>query len=250
MAYFLRDAVDLVEHTPFHQRRQQRQQQGEECAAPPPLYIKTGNLVDPTGILARRLLALRVASYPLAGTGLYRTGPHALSSSLLLAALNTSLVSVSFACNDATSESLNGGRTTRIELVSAGSGSGGGDQTDDDCGVRCSILRYDAAQVAGVAQPLLPVAGIGIVRAIDPASGYIHVAHPPSVLAGVAAASSASPHLIPVLSRGPAVPPQAITYAPTLPLHPYASSDVVGEGAASMKSRYNVKRRSQQAPRP
>jgi hypothetical protein len=92
--------------------------------------------------------------------------------------------------------------------------------------------------------PLLPIAGIGIVRAIDPVTGYIHILHPPSILAHVVATSSSS-DTIPVLSRGLASAPPALTYATSIPLHPYTSSDVVGEGVASMKARYIVKRRSQ-----
>jgi hypothetical protein len=229
VAYFLRDHAGLIQHTPHYQRSV-----GDAAPdqSPPVLYIKTGSLVDPSGVIPRALMMMPIASYPTRSTAMYRTGPHALAGELLLAAFNASLVSVSLM------PSLNGeGRSSTRQINLTGHMADGP--------FTCSVLRYErSGDPSSDLMPLLPIEGLGIVRAVDPVSGYIHIVHPPSVLTQLVTSSS-SRDLLPVLSRGPAAAPQALTYAPSLPLHPFASSDVVGEGAASMKARYILKRRSQ-----
>jgi hypothetical protein len=49
-----------------------------------------------------------------------------------------------------------------------------------------------------------------------------------------------------VLVKGIAAIPPVMTHATWLPTQPYCSAEVEGEGAAVMKARVNVKRRSKQ----
>lgn len=133
-----------------------------------------------------------------------------------------------------------GVRRVDLSLPAASGGRGGGASTRV-----CSIL-FDEAHSGGgpTAAGLAPCVGLGIVRCVDVEKSllYLITPTPPTVLRGEG--SETSTHVI--LVRSALQLPPALLYCPDgQPAHPYMSGEVTGEGAAAMKARTNVKRRSQ-----
>jgi hypothetical protein len=101
---------------------------------------------------------------------------------------------------------------------------------------------FDEAHSGGgvSAAGLAPCVGMGIVRCVDVARNLLYLVTP----VPPAALRDASCHVVLVRS-GLQLPP-ALLYCPDgQPAHPHMSGEVTGEGAAAMKARTNVKRRSQ-----
>jgi len=216
--------------------------------------IKNGSLIDPNGVLALSMLALRPLSVPMSAVSL-RSAVTDIPPRLLLAAVNASLVGI--LANDSVN---NPPTVVRLGTASstdgdATAGRGGGFACDLDCSSRF-VLQ--------------PCVGVGIVRDVDLAARCLHVISPcaPQLLGSDLSFGNTDYSLhIPKGYKGRSIPnnypggslnnccllksnialPIGLLFAPDFPSNNYLSSDVSGEGAAAMKHRNNVKRKRQSA---
>lgn len=105
-------------------------------------------------------------------------------------------------------------------------------------------LRYEGSEFdisIALEVPILPCAGLGVVRAVDIANQSLYLSTP--LAEDILTKKNSRICLI----KGNNMPvPTCIVYSPLLPCFPYMSNESSGEGSAQLRTRNNVKRRAQQ----
>lgn len=156
---------------------------------------------------------------------------------LVLAAFNASLVGIARLRHEAEEGEEDGAGLSNSREFRAG-----------DSGVRFSLDCIDGSGTGtGTCLPdctRLECIGLGIVRAVDVRSSCVYITTP----ADIVSAFNGDRDKV-FLLKGSLQLPLCFSYSPSLPTFPYMSGEVFGEGTASMKSRPNLKRRSQHPQR-
>lgn len=179
------------------------------------IQIRGGAVVDPLGALAVALVSQAPVSVPFSEI-VFATLPVSgdLAPRLMLAAFNASLVGM-LVLPDDNSVALS---TARLRHPSA--------------------VEFEITYASEV--PVVPCAGMAIVRAVDVANQRVLLSTP------VELESLVRPGCKLCLVKGANLQlPTALCYSPLLPVFPYMSSESTGEGSAQLRTRNNVKRRGQ-----
>jgi hypothetical protein len=213
--------------------------------------IRNGAIVDPLGLLALRLVSLPPLLVPFAAVALGTLPVSAdVPPRLLLAAMNGALVGI-MRVEDTDRSGSVPVSTVHVDQYGEEQVVVEDQEVDLIGGSRKRLKlmeqEFDLSCLQDTCPPLL-CCGIGVVRAVDIPNQRIVLTTPFDV--------ASSPHH---LTRGKSASfrlcllkgnnfqlPSVLSYAPTFPCFPYLSSESAGEGAATLRTRNNVKRRGQQ----
>mmetsp|Transcript_1689 Transcript_1689/g.1839 ORF Transcript_1689/g.1839 Transcript_1689/m.1839 type:complete len:916 (-) Transcript_1689:12-2759(-) len=214
-------------------------------------HIRRGALVDIGGAIAIATMGAAPLSVHISQVVL-KLQCGDIPPRLVLAAMNASIVGI--LCRDHLPPGSSGSvQTVKLKMPSLACNESYDyeEESDTDEQINSRVdqkkedihieIDYDGDnEVTSNAHPL-PCIGLGIVRAIDIQKQLIYLITP------------VNPILLNemkdkiCLVRGHLQIPSIMMFAPdVMPIHPYMSSEVTGEGSTAMKARNNVKRRSQQ----
>ena len=202
----------------------------------PVVYIKSGRLVDPFGIIATALLRSSMCSYPMSSSPLRLIPGSTIPTNLFFAAFNAAIVGISTeSLSDRCEHQSSFHQHVALVLRKGRIGSGDDDSSD----LRMNIAVHNPCPLCSESEDLLPSIGLGIVRAVDLANKLYHIIHPIEL----------NPELneetnVISLTKGYMQLPAVLLLTNLQSLSPYVTSDTVGEGSGIKATRSNVKRRS------
>ena len=176
------------------------------------MSLRSGSLIDPSGIIARALFSGVTVAAPL--DSIYLRYICAVPANLSFALFNASLVAIS------TSDDIAMPPKTFSYITPEG------DKKTFTCNCSGEYLE------------LSPCLGLGIVKSIDLSSCSLALIVPERERFSLAKQESLT-----VLIRGSIQLPIIFIYDPSSPFLPYQTGELAGEGLNSMKARNNVKRK-------
>lgn len=221
VSYFLRDNSALKNHT--------KAAVGGTCDSTDTsssIYIRTGTLVDSSGFISCELARSPCLQLPFHAIRI-RSRSQEVRPSLVLAALNASIVGLIGSTSSISSSAMNGGVMSRLHH-------------------RPSNTTF-ALDCIGTFNDVTPCHGLAIIRSID-IPGAVALAICPEAVASETISrgrqsgySYGEDKLL--LARSCIALPMPFLFGNNMPYMPYLSAELAGEGAAAMRSRSNVKRR-------
>lgn len=196
--------------------------------------ISNGALVDTAGMVAFAFLSIQPYRVPL-GAVAFRMLDHPVVPRLVLAAFNATLIAIA-------------------RHVPPPRKSSAANKSEDSDEVDCTPpIEQSCSRIVQIQEPLegttfdldcegsieyLETIGLAVVRGVDPCAALIYISTPCDL-------SAVKPDEKLYLLRGGMQLPVSFYYSPAMPLNPYLTGELIGDGSNAMKSRTNIKRRSQ-----
>ena len=259
---FLRSNQELLKFTRtyYHANSQLRKVGGEEAIAAAVgsandcIFIRSGSIVDSTGILAVHFLKSSAYSIPFSQLVISTMPKIEVPISLTLAAINASLIAFikleGSSSNDdyiwpglcAPSPMRFRYDTKHLQQHHLSTNRFGHHYSEKD---DSSIVEFELTVSSQC--PLAECVGFGVVRFIDIPNSCLFITTPPNDFLHDMAKETSPSRLRICIVRGNLQLPTSMLYSPSLVCFPYFTSETAGEGATKSKNRHNLKRREHAA---